>query len=449
MAEKQAELKRLAALFKPRATLYEVGGAVRDEMLGIKSFDIDVCSQLTVDDVKTMLLTSDFVVSDKNLRMGTVHISCGDFVCEYTTFRTDSYDVASGNHTPKGVCFTTDMSLDARRRDFKCNALYKDVSSGEIIDLLGGTDDVKNKIISTADAPKIVFEADGLRVLRMVRFACELGFDVEQETFEVAKQNAWRVKDIAAERIADELKKIFVSDTKHPSLNLRDAHVKGIKMLDELGLVDLLLPELASLKGVQQPKQYHLYDAYEHSLKAYEFAPPRLRLAALLHDVGKAEAISLNGNMHDHARIGAHMADEICKRLKLPVAQRKRVVRLVELHMTDINGDMSESKLRRFVALDYDVIFDLCDLMDADALASSGKIGRENRIRKIALQMQRDGTPLSVKDLSVDGNDLVALGVDEKRRGEILHELWLDTVMNPALADRDKALSYIERKTKQ
>lgn len=127
-------------------------------------------------------------------------------------------------------------------------------------------------------------------------------------------------------------------------------------MLDSLGLVDLLLPELASLKGLPQPKRYHLYDAYEHSLKAYEYAPPRLRFAALVHDVGKAEAVRLNGNMHDHAQIGAQMAEKICKRFKMPTAEQKRIVRLVALHMTDINGDTSTAKLRRFVALNYDII---------------------------------------------------------------------------------------------
>ncbi|HBP52768.1 MAG TPA: hypothetical protein DD626_05685, partial [Clostridiales bacterium] len=120
-------------------------------------------------------------------------------------------------------------------------------------------------------------------------------------------------------------------------------------------------------------------------------------------------------------------------RFKLPTAQRKKIVKLVALHMTDIKGDTSTAKLRRFVAINYDVIFDLCDIMDADAMASSGKIDRENRIRNIAIEMQNDGSPLSVKDLKINGNDLVNLGVDEKSRATILNELWLDTVMNPAL----------------
>lgn len=448
MAEKENVLKSLAICFKPFATLYQVGGAVRDELLGIECFDIDVCAKLKVEDVKKILSNTDFVVSDKNLRMGTVHISCGDFVCEYTTFRTDSYDVSSGGHTPKDVRFTLDMSLDARRRDFKCNALYKDILTGKILDLLGGTEDVKNKIISTADEPNIVFEADGLRILRMVRFAAELGFGVESNTFEIAKKNAWRVKDIAVERIRDELEKIFVADTKHPRLNLKDAHVRGLAMLDELGLVDMLFPELATLKDLEQPKKYHLYDAYKHSLKAFECAPPRLRFAALLHDIGKTESIKSTGNMHSHAQIGAELADGICKRFKLPNSERKRLVKIVALHMTDVKGDMPKGKLRRFVVENFDVIRDLCDFMDADSIAHKGESGRSDAIRRVVKEIENDGTPLRVKDLKISGQDLVNMGVDEKTRGKILEELWLDTAENPALNDREKAIDYVENKRK-
>lgn len=448
MAEKNDKLIALANCFKPFATLYEVGGAVRDELLGIDCFDVDVCAQLVVDDVKKILSNTDFVVSDRNLRMGTVHISSGDFVCEYTTFRTDSYDVSSGEHTPKDVRFTTDINLDARRRDFKCNALYKDVSTGEIVDLLGGVEDVRNKIVSTADEPEIVFEADGLRILRMVRFAAELGFDVEKNTYEVAKKNAWRVKDIAVERIRDELEKIFVADTKHPELNLKDAHVRGFRMLDDLGLVDMLLPELAALKGLEQPKKYHLYDAYEHTLKAFECAPARLRLVALLHDIGKAESIRTTGNMHAHAQIGANIADEICKRFKLPNCERKRLVKIVALHMTDVKGDVPNGELRKFAVKNYDVIHDLCDFMDADSIAHKGEAGRSDAIRKVVKEIEDDGTPLCVKDLKISGKDLVDMGVDEKMRGKILEELWLDTAENPTINDRKKAIEYVENKLK-
>lgn len=219
-------------------------------------------------------------------------------------------------------------------------------------------------------------------------------------------------------------------------------------MLDDLGLVDMLLPELASLKGLEQPKKHHIYDAYEHTVKAFECAPPRLRFAALLHDIGKAESIKSTGNMHSHAQIGAELADGICKRFKLPNSERKRLVKIVALHMTDVKGDVPKGKLRRFVVENFDVIHDLCDFMDADSIAHKGEAGRSDAIRRVVKEIKDDGTPLCVKDLKISGQDLVNMGVDEKTRGKILEELWLDTAENPALNDREKAIDYVENKRK-
>lgn len=449
MVDKNAHLKDLALALSPFATLYEVGGCVRDSLMGIECYDIDVCSKLKVDDVKKALLNTDFVVSDRSLRMGTVHISRGDFVCEYTTFRTDSYDVNSGEHTPKSVEFTTDICLDAKRRDFKCNAIYKDALTGEIVDVLGGVEDIKNKVLSTADNPQAVFEADGLRILRLVRFCAELGFDIEEKTFECANQNAWRVKDIAIERVRDELERIFVADTRHPELCLFNAHARGIRLLDRLGLVELLLPELASLKGLEQNKKYHLYDAYTHSLKAYEYATPNIRASALLHDIGKSKSVEIQGDMHLHAMLGADMARDIANRYKLSNEKKNRLVKLVSLHMLDINGDMSISKLRREIAKNADVVDDLCALMEADARATNEQLPKENRVRQVFEEMKKDGTPFSVKQLKVSGNDLVKIGIDQDKRGVVLNNLWLDTVMNLALNTREKALEYVKKCAKK
>lgn len=446
MAVDEQKLKRLATLFAPYATLYQVGGCVRDELLELPCFDVDVCSQLTVDNVKMMLSNTDFVVSDKNLRMGTVHISSKDFCVEYTTFRTDSYDKSSGKHSPDNVLFTSDMALDAKRRDFRCNALYKDVLTGEIVDLLGGLDDLKNKTICTVTSPEDVFEADGLRVLRMVRFASELGFEVEKQTFDTAKKNAWRVKDIAVERVRDELCKIFVADTRHPAPERENAHLRGLRMLDELGLVDMLLPELSALKGLAQPAKYHLYDAFEHSVKAFEYSPPDLRFAALLHDVGKAPAMKENGNMHAHDVVGEKMVRNVANRLRFSKEDTATLCALVRLHMVDINGNTSESKLRLFCVKNHVYIDRLLRLMDVDALASAGKITRENRVRTVWENMKKDGVPLRVKDLAVGGNDLVRLGFQPDERAQALRELLYDTALNPSLNDRDKALKYLKNK---
>ncbi len=442
-----ARLVELAKAFAPYATLYAVGGCVRDSLLNLDCYDIDVCSQLTLDDVKRALSSTDFVISNKSLRMGTIIISKGDFKVEYTTFRKESYDRASGNHSPNDVEFTTDMLLDAKRRDFSVNAIYWDVANDKCVDLLGGVKDLNNKILRTVDAPQTVFEADGLRILRLVRFACELGFDIEEQTFEVAKQNAWRVKDIAIEKVRDELCKIFVADDKHPTLNLKGAHLKGVELLDKLGLLDMFLPKVVALKGLEQPPQYHLYDAYVHTLKAFEATrcDLQLRWAALLHDVGKAVCFEKNGNFHKHEIVGEQMCVQILEGLKFSKADVREISSLVRWHMLDLRGDMSKNKLRKFVLEHQQIVDKLIELKIADGYATClSSVGP--RLSAIWQQMKVDGTPLSIKELCVDGKDLIELGVEEQYRAKILYELWIETAYNLDLRDRQKALKYIEKK---
>jgi tRNA nucleotidyltransferase (CCA-adding enzyme) len=433
----------LAELFAPYAPLYAVGGFVRDKLLGYVPDELDICAPLGVEDVKSVLSGSLFNVGDKNLRVGTVLVTAENFHAEYTCFREDSYADGSGKHTPDTVVFSKDIKKDALRRDFKCNALYLNPLSGEITDPTGGgLDDVKNKILSAADSPEKVFGADGLRILRLVRFHAELGFEVEENTLKSAAENAWRVKDIVPERILAELDKIFVADTKHGEVG---AHFKGITLMDRLGLIDLLLPELATLRGLSQPARYHLYDAFNHSLAAFKNAPPQIRWAALLHDVGKARSVEMYGNMHRHVELGLEMCDAVFKRLKFPKARAARVKALIENHMLDINKNMSENKLKWFVCRNLPIIGDLIALQHADASASAHKDDFENRLEKVYNQMKADNTPLSVKDLPVGGKDLIEAGIDAAERGRVMQQLLRESVMNPLLRERERALAYLKK----
>lgn len=439
--EAEVALEKLAAAFAP-TPLYAVGGCVRDALLGYACADVDICSELSADKVRAVLEGLPFTVSDKSMRMGTLHISTHGFSAEYTAFRTDSYDRESGVHYPLEVRFTNDLRLDALRRDFKCNAVYYDLQNKRIVDPLGGVEDIRNGIVSAADSPEQVFEADGLRVLRLIRFAATLGFEIQEDTYLAAKRNAYRVKDITAERIRDELDRIFTADVVH---DMRGAHLRGLRLLDEFGLIDLLLPELAALKGLAQPPKYHLYDAYEHSVKAFEASPPDIRWAALLHDIGKAPAVKAQGNMHGHDVIGAEMARNILNRLRFSNARKDEIIALIKYHMTDLNGDMSEAKLRRFAVEHYEYISALADLKDADAFASCGKPLEKNRIRSAAEEIKRLNLPTCVKELCVDGRDLMEIGVPEKIRSTALKALLLDTALDPALNDRERALKYLKK----
>ncbi len=438
-------LKKLASHFPAKSPLYAVGGYVRDTLLNLECHDVDLCSELTVEEVKTLLSNTGFEVSDKNLRVGTVLIKARGFNAEYTTFRTDSYP-DSGKHQPLGVSFTKDIFLDAKRRDFTCNALYRDIAKDQIIDLLNSKNDIENKVLKTVDNPDKVFSEDGLRILRLVRFAAELGFEIDSETFNAAKRNVNLVKDISTERILVELDKIFVSDTAHPELTLIDAHFRGIKLLVELGLDEILLPELAALKGLEQNVKYHIYDAFDHSLECFRFAPKQIRWAALLHDVGKRPCFDKNGNMYGHDSVGAEMVSSRLAMLKFPKARAKRIVDLVAAHMVNISGNMSMSKLRWFIAERAHIALDLADLKDADAKASSGYPLEENFVRNVYNDLIFEGAPLSIRELNVGGEDLIKMGVKEEFRGMILYQLWRETIMNPVLRDREKAMEYLKKK---
>lgn len=441
-------LLRLASLFEPYSKLYSVGGCVRDGLLGLECHDTDICSALSAEEVTEILKGSEFTVQEHNMRMGTLIIVTHNFRSEYTAFRVDSYDRRSGNHNPAGVSFTKDIKEDALRRDFKCNALYYDILGDKIVDVLGGREDLENRILSTTDEPDKVFEADGLRILRLVRFSAELGFSIEKETFESAKRNAWRVKDLSVERIKDELDKIFTSDTKHKELQLSDAHLKGVRLLDELGLMEILLPEVNALKGLSQPPQYHLYDAYEHSLMTFAASAPEIRWAALYHDIGKKICMDLNANMHGHDAAGAEKAGEIASRFRFSNKERHKFIFLIKYHMADMNEKTRINKLRMFVVKNIKDMDDLVKIKHADCIGACGK-DRRMRIEDVIDEVRRDGTPLSLQDLTVSGKDLVDLGVPEKMRGRLLNQLWDDTIINLSLNNRNSALNYINRRVKK
>ena len=228
-----------------------------------------------------------------------------DFPRNTPRFRTDSYPAGSGAHRPESVTFTEDMREDAARRDFTANAVYFDPLTEKFTDFFGGAEDIKRKVLRAVREPDKVFAEDGHRVLRLVRFSAELGFLAEEETFASAKRNARLVLDIAKERVFAELDRIATADTAYPALGNADGHVRGLALMDALGLTELLIPELAALGGLEQPKKYHVFDARRHSDLAFAVSPPAVRWAALLHDIGKRPAHDAQGNMHGHETVGA------------------------------------------------------------------------------------------------------------------------------------------------
>jgi tRNA nucleotidyltransferase (CCA-adding enzyme) len=425
---------------------------VRNPLLGLPVSDIDVCSSMRPEDVQRMCQSSGVKVIPKGIEYGTVQImicdpDLGVIGIEHTTFRGDTYR-EGGTHKPSRVEFANTPKEDAFRRDFTVNALYLDLSTGEITDPTGGLFDIQNKLIrATSKDPREIMRSDGLRILRMIRFAAELRFTVEETTLLAAKESIEGLRDISFERIRDELNKILLSDTRYYGDGTGDpgSVKKALTALDSAGAFDIILPELAKGRGVHQDPHFHAYDVFGHALCACSFAPPRLelRLAALLHDIGKPYAIEINRSrtgeacgrgkgpspMLGHDVLGEEIAREVLTRLRYPNKTIDEVSFLVLRHMYDLDGKAKESTLRaRFALFGAGLSESLSYIREADVHGSglwTGPVRSAVRWRNILSQMKEQNAPFSPDQLLCDGSDIMRwMGIGPSPRvGDIKEKL--------------------------
>ncbi len=414
--------------------IYIVGGYVRNALCGFKCTDIDIAGPVPAQALRLPPRASMTMV---NHRMGTAQIICDDFKLEYTPFRVEVYN-AGGEHTPSQVYFTDDLEADAARRDFTCNAIYYDVKKDELIDPLNGIRDCEAHILRGCH--KRVFESDGLRLLRLVRLAAQLGFKIEGETALAAKAQSALLDDITTERKRAELDKILYADTTN---GVENAHYRGLRLLKQLDLWRHLIPELADCDGLAQPALYHKYDVLEHTFRCVGYTPPiaNLRLAALLHDVGKAYSYKNFGNFHGHEKCSEVSARIILSRLRYPKDVVEQVARLCANHMYDMRGDMREAKVRVFVAKNYDIIDKLVALIRADRLATGmadpDAVKEPHRFELVRDVMLKDGTPILKKSLRISGKDLADMGFEGEAISQALDTLWRECVISPSNNNRE------------
>ena len=412
--------------------LYVVGGAVRNFLIdGSLSADIDLAGAIPAQQFIKVL--NDFGIKESAVypRTGTVMFSDGGYHYEYTTFRRDTY--VGGEHLPVKSEFTEDILEDALRRDFKCNAIYYDVQNNDIIDLLGGVEDINNKTLSTVCEPDKVFSVDGLRLMRLARFAGELNFQPTYETLQSAKKYADNILDIAPERIFSELKMILSSDSKYPFSD-PIGHYRGLKILDKTRVLDKFLPELTEGRGMVQRADFHKYDVLEHSIRTVLYSHPTIRLGALFHDIGKPFCFLRDGYYYHHFSEGEKIAEKVLKRLKADKATIDLVKFLVREHMVDLDCSMSESKVRKFLVKHQDRLDELRRVKQADFRASLEIESTAPTIikwKKIYDKMQADGTPFNLKDLKVSSSDLMDIGYKGQQIGKELKALFDYAVLNP------------------
>lgn len=418
--------------------LYVVGGSVRDFLCGAlkENADWDIAGAGPDETLVSAAREADFTVDAVYKNTGTVRLSDPlNVKYEFTRFRSDKY--VRGLHAPAEIEFTEDIKKDAVRRDFTANAVYYDVKNGKFVDPLGGIGDIEKRIFRTVAPAKKVFGEDGLRLMRLARLSAETAFTPDEECLAGAKEHASLICDIVPERIFAELVRLLNTDG--------ESAYRGLRILKETGVLKEILPELALGDGLFQRADFHKYDVLEHSFRCVRYADGEIRFAALLHDVGKPFCYHRDGNFYAHPEEGARIAAEILTRLKAPAKLIAETKQLVFLHMRDYNGAMKEYKIRKTIVENYALFPRLLALFQADFSACKDDLSPAPTCVKwqgISDKMKREGAPRSLKELNLNGNDLLTLGVKPEKIGDALHELLLFAIEDGA---RNKRETLIKR----
>ncbi|MCY3774674.1 MAG: CCA tRNA nucleotidyltransferase [Candidatus Aminicenantes bacterium] len=409
---------------------YFAGGAVRDLLLNRRFNEIDIATAAPPDVVERLFPRTVGVGRE----FGVVVAVVGGTSYEIATFRAES-GYTDGRH-PEHVRFTH-ARQDALRRDFTVNALFLDPVTGKVIDYTNGRKDLDRGLIRTVRDPLLTFGEDKLRVLRAIRFACQLGFRIDGPTYDGVTRYAYRLSQISRERIRDELLKILCGP----------APARGLSLLSDSGVLEEVLPEVFDMHGVMQPPAFHPEgDVFQHTRLMFSLGgnlSPALALAVLLHDVGKPGTFAFGERIRfdGHAELGARMAGDICRRLKLSGARIQRVVGLVKDHLRFMHvQQMRESTLRRFLRTEG--FEEHLELHRLDCLASHGDLSNYDFCREKLSELDREA--LAPPPL-INGHDLIALGL---KPGPLFSEILKqaeDLQLEGILTARDDALSWVRK----
>lgn len=399
---------------------YAVGGCVRDSLLGRVPGDWDIATSALPQEVKDIFPKT----IDTGLAHGTVTVRMDGQSFEVTTYRLDG-EYEDSRH-PKQVTFTDSIRDDLARRDFTINAMAYNDDSG-LIDPFGGQKDLSDGVIRCVGDPDARFSEDALRMLRAVRFSSQLGFRVLPEVQNAMCRCAGRICAVSAERVREELTKTVLANGS-----------QAFRILYGTGLMDIFLPELARCFRTPQIIKYHLYDVGTHTLSVTEHVPaaPALRYAALFHDLGKPEKKTLDpdGTTHfkGHAEVSVRLAEQIMRRLKFDNKTMDQVLRLVKYHDREIV--LTKKAVKRAVFdVGEDIFLSLLDLKRGDALGqnllySRPRLAVYDEIEQIYHHCREEQEAFSLRDLAVNGRDMIRLGFSGRQIGVMLSHL-LDHVL--------------------
>ena len=418
---------------------YAVGGCVRDSLLGREPGDWDITTSASPDETKKLFART----VDTGIEHGTVTVLLGKEGFEVTTYRIDG-KYEDSRH-PTEVIFTRNLREDLLRRDFTINAMAYNDTEG-IVDIFGGMDDLKRKIIRCVGNARERFGEDALRIMRGVRFAAQLGFSLEKETKEAMTELAPTLEKICAERIQTELVKLLVSDS--PEL-IREAY--------HLGVTAVILPEFDEMMRTGQETKYHRYDVGEHTVQAVCNVPPDkvLRLTMLLHDVAKPEmkTVDADGTAHfkGHDIRGEQKAKEILRRLKFDNDTIHKVTKLVRWH--DYRMPAEKKNVRKAMSKISAELFPMYLLVKrADILAHSmyrreEELENLSGLQKCYEEIVADHECVSLKQLAVTGTDLIGIGMKPgKQIGEVLNELLRIVLEYPEFNNKEHLLRFVQNR---
>lgn len=418
-----------------------VGGCVRDLFLNKKPKDWDITTNATPEEIQEVFPDSFY-----ENKFGTVGVKTGDEdesmqIVEITPYRLESE--YSDHRHPDTVSFSKNIKDDLSRRDFTINAMA--LSKGQIVDLYKGQEDLEAKIIRTVGNPVERFQEDALRIMRAVRFSAELGFIIENETSKAIYESADLLAKVSRERIRDEFVKILMSD--NPMI--------GIVMLQKLGLLKYVSTAVEGMVGVSQETQAHIYDVFEHSLRALQHSADKghrleLRLAVLFHDIAKPHTKRMVGQkatFYGHEVVGAKVTRETLNDLKFSRETIENVSRLVRWHMFFSDPDkITLSAVRRMVArVGEKGIWDLVELRKCDRIGTGRPTEEPYRFRKYQSMIEESlRAPINVGMLKVDGVKLMELGVEKGPRiGAILHSLLEEVLDDPERNTEDYLVTRV------
>lgn len=405
------------------------GGCVRDELLGHPPKDYDVATSARPDEVAALF---DRVISvGAAFGVQVVVLPTGE--CEVATFRREG--PYHDGRRPSTVEHT-DEKEDALRRDFTINALFRDPETDEILDYVGGREDFERRVIRAVGIAEERFAEDHLRLLRAVRIAAQIDFGIEEATFAAIRKHAGLIVKTSRERIRNEILRILTQNHAR----------RGFELLDETGLLAHVLPEVAAMKGVQQPPEFHPEgDVLTHTLLLLEHLDdpsPTLAIAALLHDVGKPVTQTFEDRIrfNHHERIGAEMAEKICGDLRISTADTARVTWLVGQHMrVSATPEMRESKRKRLVR--EDGFPELLELFRLDCISSHNKLDTYEWLRDYAENL----SPEEAKPVPIlNGRDLIEMGYPPGPKfAEILTAVE-DKQLEGELSSPDAARGFVQ-----